>query len=195
MKTLSIVVSSSLIATIVSGAINWICSAFLQRREREIAFLRDQLQQLYGPLHYFVSQNSGLLDFLRDMDKAYEEEFSAKYPAEENASKKTIEVMNDYASLVRQNNAPIMQILRENWSLIDPEDVETFSHFQVTVMRQETEYSPERVLRLPGGMADRLGGGIPYLDPGFKQQVENKFHAKRRRLEQLLKRKRVAGVG
>ena len=51
----------------------------------------------------------------------------------------TIDVGNTYIERVVKNNERVMDILEKNWHLVDADDVEVLSHFQVDYTRYHVE--------------------------------------------------------
>ena len=135
-------VSSFLGGGLVVAVGNWIHASRSARRDREIAWLQDQLRQLYGPLSFFTSQNEKLFELAGSVQQAHQATFTGQW-SEDESRQRALEAMgeattklgNRYVERVVKNNAQVMTILETNWHLIDPADAEVFSTFQVNYMR------------------------------------------------------------
>src|ERR1700722_10451844 len=62
----------------VSAIINWFHANRVAHREQEASFLGEQLARLYGPLHFFTSQNDRLFKLSGDVQQQYTEHFTGR---------------------------------------------------------------------------------------------------------------------
>ena len=111
-------------------------------RQGELQIIQNQLSGLYGPLYYFTCLNKALFDLYNDYQKAYDKEFKDTNIAPESMEsfKKEATALLDEANSyinteVMQNNAKILELLEKNWHLIDLDDVEIYSRFQIDMAR------------------------------------------------------------
>ena len=80
----------------------------------------------------------------------------------------------------------IMQILQQNWHIIDTEDFPTFSQFRVDFDRYQTEICEGKALGVPIEI-HRILGEISYMHPSLTPLIKKKFEMKRDRLNALSK--------
>lgn len=131
----------------VAGIINWVYSAKSASRTRIIEDLTRQLNFFYGPLFFFVSQNEDMFNLNSKFQEAYKIEYTGKKwsqeeKTQENLKKKTsstLDIANEYIDIVKNNNEKILEILRNNYSFIDSDDVEVFQTFINDYVRMKTE--------------------------------------------------------
>jgi len=186
---------SYVIAALFGGSIvsiiDWFRTYRREKRERHISILREQIQHLYGPIYYLVSQNKTLFQASANIHKAAEDAYFGKRFASsvlETVTKdvnKTIEIANRYIELVVKNNEKIMDILNNNIHLAEIEDYENFSIFVKDYFRLQIETG--RILKsekevdktdsdpkLPFSVVLKLPR-ISFLDENFIKMVETRF--------------------
>ncbi|OHE59282.1 MAG: hypothetical protein A2Z47_07880 [Thermodesulfovibrio sp. RBG_19FT_COMBO_42_12] len=190
--TVSLVVSF-LGGGIVSAAINWVRTERADKKERKIKFLDDQLRKLYGPLYYFVSQSEKCFELNDRFHKAYNEEFIQEKWSKDTLTQErlrvragqTLELANQYIAEVKSNNHKIKEILDNNYSFIDPDDVDVFMLFNEHYLRFNKEIEESGKLITPDGIYEKIGD-ISFLRPDFIDRVKLKFQKKKTKLEDLL---------
>lgn len=182
-----------------SGACAALFSALLQwwsnRREREWSSFNEQLSKLYGPLFFFTSRNESLFRLYDDYHKAYDTEYGGKKFAPEahdramKEAKALLEEANSYIRTeVKENNQKVIGLLQGNWHLVDLDDLELFSTFQVDVSRlQRTD---DGTFAHTSFVTHQHIGPISYMRPEMITRVKEKFMSKRGRLEQLTARRK-----
>jgi hypothetical protein len=191
--TMSLIVSF-LGGGIVSAAINWVRSERADKKERKIKFLDDQLRNLYGPLYYFVSQSEKCFELNDRFHKAYNEEFIQEKWSKDALTQErlcvragqTLELANQYIAEVKSNNHKIKEILDNNYSFIDPDDVDVFMFFNEHYLRFNKEIEESGKLMTPDGIYEKIGD-ISFLRPEFIERVKLKFKNKKSSLDELLK--------
>lgn len=169
---------------------NWVNSAVATRKQREVEYLKAQLQALYGPLFFFTKQNEKLLVLCRSFSDAYIKEFESKDWSEDSHTQAsvmkdaetTIEVSNQYIRRVVVNNERVMEVLEKGWYLIDANDIEEFAQFQVDFTRFKTEV--DGTLKTPYSIY-RAIGEISYMRPSMIECVKQKNQAKETRVRDL----------
>ena len=171
--------------------ITWMKEARSASRQREVAYLQDQLRSLYGPLHCLTSQNMEtmkrsvkLQDALNPNNKVGPSEQEIP-PARGAEADKIIDLSNAYSAKFKENNSRIGQLLEANWSLIDVEDVELFLAFLVDCARMQVEVDEKHAEGLAFRVRQHLGE-IYYVRPEFVERVTAQWNAKRLRLSELL---------
>jgi adenylate kinase family enzyme len=184
-------ISAAIGAGLIVSIINWISASRKERRERHITILREQIQHLYGPIYYLVSQNKTFFQTSHDIHKAGEKVYSgiewapSAQQTIEREITDTIETANKYIELVEKNNEKIMDILNNNIHLAEIEDYENFSIFVKDYFRLQIETG--RILRskkevdktdsdpkLPFRVVLKLPR-ISFLDENFIEMVETRF--------------------
>ena len=83
-----------------------------------------------------------------------------------------------------QNNAKILILLEKNWHLIDADDVEIFSEFQIDMSRLKRTDGQNLITALS---AKEHIGPISFMRPAMIDRVKEKWGVKRIREEQLAK--------
>ena len=83
-----------------------------------------------------------------------------------------------------QNNAKIIELLEKNWHLIDLDDVEIYSRFQIDMARLKR--SEGQSFRTTISLREHLGN-VSFMRPNMIERVEAKWCLKRNRVEQLTK--------
>lgn len=163
-----------------------------EKRQRKLEFIKRQLQDLYGPLYFLTSQNSRLFGLARQIHKAYQEEYVDKqYSQEELAqervtqgAEKAIEISNQYIQQTKEYNRRIQDLLRKNYHLVDPDDIELLSEHLTDFTRMETAVD-ESGLQMPMEIYKHLGG-ISFMRPQFIELIEKRFLAKQQERKELL---------
>jgi|SRR3972149_9634171 len=190
--TISLIVSF-LGGGIVSAAINWVRSERADKKERKIKFLDAQLRNLYGPLYYFVSQSEKCFELNDRFHKAYNEEFIQEKWSKNSLTQErlrvragqTLELANQYIAKVKSNNHKIKEILDNNYSFIEPDDVDVFMLFNEHYLRFNKEIEESGKLMTPDGIYEKIGD-ISFLRPEFIDRVKLKFQKKKTELKCLL---------
>ncbi len=176
---------------LVAAVGNWFFAARNQRRQAELDRLQQQLDRLYGPLYFFTSQNEQLFKLYDDIHNAYSTYFNRPWSTEDatqealkEQGKATIDLGNEYVARVVENNHHVMGILRDNWHLVDADDVKIFSQFQVDYTRFQKEVEEEHARQVPWGVMRALDN-VSYMRPAFIDGVEAAVTAKRERIDVL----------
>lgn len=160
-------------------------------RQGELQIIQNQLSGLYGPLYYFTCLNKALFDLYNDYHKAYGKEFKDTNIAPESMESfkgeatALLDEANSYINTeVMQNNAKILELLEKNWHLIDLDDVEIYSRFQIDMARLKR--SEGQSFRTAISLREHLGD-VSFMRPNMIERVEAKWRLKRNRVEQLTK--------
>jgi hypothetical protein len=135
---------------VVAAVGNWIHANRSARRQREVAWLQEQIRSLYGPISFFTTQNEQLLKLAGNVHEAGSAHFANAW-SEDNRTQNimqdnidcTIKLGNMYVERVVENNARIMAILEAHWHLADPVDEAVFAGFKVDQTRFVTEVKQE----------------------------------------------------
>ena len=114
---------------LVAGLINWFSVHCSEKKARKISALQDKIQNLYGPLQFFASQNESYFELNRQFNNAYQAEYEEKkWSSDETTqknlkqeTKQTLDLANKYVKIVTNNNEKILEILKNNYVYIDLE--------------------------------------------------------------------------
>jgi hypothetical protein len=177
---------------ILVALINWARTSRSERAARKHEFLKEQMTKVYGPLFFFVGITEALFALNDKFHKAYEEHFvdqkwSSDPHTRENLSKEikvTLEIANHYVRIVRDNNSKVMDILRDNYAYIDPEDTEVFQQFIIDHLRMEREFKAEEPLETPLKIYLKVGE-ISYSRKEFMELVKKRFAEKNKALKSV----------
>lgn len=108
--------SGALAATLVTVIVGGVRA----RRDRETAWLQEQLRSLYGPLAFFTNQNRQLMNLAGRVQDVHSHVFSGNWSQDEvtqealeRKSTATLDLGNRYVKQVGGNNARIMEILEK----------------------------------------------------------------------------------
>jgi hypothetical protein len=138
---------------------------------RKFQRLSAQITELYGPLHYHTSQGQALLRLAQEMTGS-----SLDYGMTQvEMGQSVIPLTNEYLRLTSEHNSAAMAVLQKNWHLVDPDDVDEFTRFQLDIVRGRVEFG-ERGLITPLEVY-RRAGPVSHLRPSM-------IDLTRRRLEQ-----------
>lgn len=167
---------------IIVALINWARTSRSERASRKHEFFKEQISKVYGPLYFFVGLNEALFALNDKFHKAYKEHFidqdwsQDSYTREglSKETKTTLEIANHYVNLCRDNNGKIVEILRDNYSYIDPEDTEVFQQFIIDYLRMEKEFNIEKPLETPMEIYYKVGE-ISYSRKEFMELVKKRF--------------------
>jgi len=165
-----------------------------EKRSRRLATLSEQLQNLYGPLYFFTSQNQRLFDLNDSILKAYQKEYvEEKWSKDEQTQKNlkentttTLDLANAYVALATENNDKIIEILKNNYSFIDTDDVDVFQQFVVDYTRLKTERDEKGRLITPDAIYWYIGN-ISFMRPEFIKKVRTKFNSIKYEIKSLTK--------
>jgi hypothetical protein len=174
----------------IGGLIIWMLNARQERRRRRIEFLDSQLRNLYGPLQFFVSGSQDIYKHVWSIEQAAHEEYGGEKaskqprPTVSEGIQATLEVNNEYFAITDENSRRMVEILTNNYALIEPDDAETFARFRVHHLRHKTEFDASRRLKLPYEVYTHVGD-IYNLPPEFADVVNRRFRDKKAELERL----------
>jgi hypothetical protein len=190
--------SEKLVITLVAPLITFVAVAvtlWVNQRSvvhsREVEALREQLQSLYGPLHFLASQNGELWKLHEKVDAARAKFFEGRksVPSPETieafstAHSRTIDLKNAYSIRSIENNKRIMDLLEKNWHLLDAGDVSTMAEFQVDYIRYSVE-SRENTAGVPLNVLMELGEVVVGRET-LRNCAKATFERKRARLTKL----------
>lgn len=178
---------------LVAGLLDWFRSHRSEKRVGQISALQSQIQNLYGPLHFFVSQNESYFEINNKFLEAYRSEYegqnwSKDEVTRENLRKETTQVLdiaNAYIAMVTKNNESILEILRNNYAYIDPDDIDIIRQLIVDYTRLRIERDEAGALKTPIEIYQYVGE-ISFMRPQFIERVKEKFNSKKKKMDALI---------
>lgn len=190
-NTLNLIVSF-LGGGVVVAIFDWIRINKAEKRSRRLATLSEQLQNLYGPLYFFTSQNQRLFELNDSILKAYQKEYvEEEWSKDEHTQKNlkintttTLDLANAYVALATENNDKIIEILKNNYSFIDTDDVDVFQQFVVDYTRLKTERDETGRLKTPDAIYWYIGN-ISFMRPELIKKVRTKFNSIKHEIKSL----------
>ena len=174
------------------GIISLLYKVRQDRRNRRVEFIDSQLRNLYGPLQFFVSCSQNIYKHTWIIQQASHEEYGGENwqkhndQARSDGIKASIDVNNEYFVMTRANNDRMVEILTNNYALIEPDDAEIFAGFHTHYLRGKTEFDKSQHLKLPLEVYTNVGD-VYCLQPEFAQLVNRRFLEKKAELERLLR--------
>jgi hypothetical protein len=176
----------------VAAIINVIRAQSSEKKQRQIKYLEDQLNNLYGPLYFLTSQGEKLFSIVRRYENAYQVEFvDQTYSKDELTHQRLIEecdqtiaIKNEYVKYVENNNQKIKDLLDNKFSFIDQDDTDIFINYFYEYFAR---LNIERDKKVPFVIHQYIGD-ISFLHPTFINRVTEKFNLKRNKLENLVKK-------
>jgi len=177
----------------VSAIINWVRSSIAETKERSTKYIEQQLEKLYGPLYYLTLQSSKLFEIEKKLGDAYKVEYIDQKYSDDPVTRQrlreetdsVIELKNQYIEQVVKNNKKIIELLDNNFALIDADDVEIFiNEFYEHFIRYQTE----EIGKTPYMVYEHLGA-ISFLRPRFINRIKEKFDSKKSQFEGIAKKR------
>jgi hypothetical protein len=178
---------------LIASLLDWFRAHHSEKKARKVSNLQTKIQNLYGPLQFFASQNESYFEFNKKFLEAYQAEYEGKSWSQDETTQKnleqetmkTLEIANAYIRIVTKNNESILEVLRNNYAYIDPEDVEVFRQLVVDYTRLKTEVDEYGRLNTPLRIYKHVGN-ISFMRPEFINRVKEKFNAKKKKLDSLI---------
>jgi hypothetical protein len=183
-----------------AGLISVWGNAWLERRRRRIELLDSQIRNLYGPLQFFVSGSQGVYRQASIIEQALHKEYGGenaqKHPPQRMSDEinAAISVNNEYFAVARENTQRIVDILTNNYPLIEPDDAEMFAQVRMHHLRHKTEFDDSGHLKLPLEVYAHVGD-IYSLLPEFAELVNRRFKEKTAAFRKLIGSPQWPSVG
>lgn len=163
-----------------------------EKNTRKITAIHAQVQNLYGPLQFFTSQNESFFELNKKFNEAYDQEYIDKEWSQSEVTQKnlkeeisqTLNIANSYIDMVTTNNDEILKILKNNYAYIDPDDIEVFRQLLVDYTRLKTEWDNTGRLITPLPIYEYIGD-VSFMRPEFIERVKLKFNIKKKELDTL----------
>lgn len=93
-------------------------------------------------------------------------------------------ILNSYMDIVKENNDKLINIMADNYTYIDPEDIEPFQQFVVDYNRMKNEMDRPDGLRVDLRIYYHIGK-ISYMRPKFIELIETRFKFKYQQLKDM----------
>lgn len=176
---------------LVAGVLDWLRANSAEKTARKVDHLSAQIKNLYGPLYFFTSQNEKLFALYSQFHGAYQSEYvHPQWSTDEQTqarlrgeTSQTLNLANGYIEIVKANNDKVIEVLRENYAYLDPEDVELFQKFVIDYTRLKKELDVSGRVLTPLGIYNSVGE-ISFMRPEFMNRVKEKFNEKENTIRQ-----------
>lgn len=159
----------------------------LASRARHADYLRLHLENLYGPLAFFMEMNEQLTLVHQHINATYDKYFErGAYDRDE--PRAVIRVANVYGRLMVQNNRETAAAMKANWAYIDQDDIEQCAEFLKEVARHEVEFNDDEAQRRPPGFYRQESGPLraPFIHwSPLANRLRSKLKAKQEELGDL----------
>ncbi len=191
METLQLIIAF-LGGGVLVGIFEWIRTRISEKEARKYEFLTDQLRNLYGPLYFLTSQNEGLFKLYNYYDEAYKKEYIEVEWSQDKDTQKSLKeemdaffkISNSYMDIVKENNDKLIEIMADNYTYIDPEDIEPFQQFVVDYNRMKNEIDRPDGLHVHLRINQHVGK-ISFMRPKFIKLIEERFKFKYQQLKDM----------
>jgi len=191
METLQLIIAF-LGGGVLVGIFEWIRTRISEKEARKYNFLNDQIRNLYGPLYFLTSQNEGLFKLYNKYHEAYNKEYievewSRDQDTQKNLKEKMdvfFKISNSYMDIVKENNDKLIEIMADNYTYIDPEDIEPFQQFVVDYNRMKNEIDRPDGLHLDLSITLHIGE-ISFMRPKFIKMMEERYKFKYKQLKDM----------
>jgi hypothetical protein len=176
---------------LIGAILNWLHNALNLRITRQSDYLSRQLNDLYGPLYFFASQNEKLHDLTVTMNAAYtkeycDKEWSTDKSTTDSLSKETtatIDISNEYTQVMCRNNEKMAEILTKNYALIDQDDSALFQEIVLLSLRNRIEFG-SGTLAVPPRIYEHMGN-ISFYRSDWATRIRDRFREKSTALADL----------
>lgn len=177
---------------VLVGIFEWIRTRISEKEARKYDFLTDQLRNLYGPLYFLTSQNKGLFKLYNDYHEAYKKEYIEVEWSQDKDTRNSLKeemdaffkISNSYMDIVKENNDELIRIMADNYTYIDPKDIESFQQFVVDYNRMKNEIDRPDGLHVHLKINQHVGK-ISFMRPNFIGMIEKRFKFKYQQLKDM----------
>jgi hypothetical protein len=184
---------------IITAVINQVAA----RKQRRIETLRAELQEFYGPLGFLAAATRMMSDHRSKLVNTAMQ--TATHPDDDPAmairrseeAAQAIEVGFDFNQSIAQRNEEVHELLRKQYHLIDPADLELFHSIMLDLERMKVEAGPHGASKLPIS-AHVQAVILVYTRDEFTDRVKARLDEKQRLLDRLSHpwwRRRFSGPG
>jgi len=178
---------------LLGGILAQVIAYVFGKKARTAAYLKEQLCNLYGPLQLYLSVYShyGKLIF-RLAAAAYPEadilstvEFGDEFArlCRDQPFDGVISVVRDYIHHMDAQMNLMRDVIQDQYAYIDPNDIEIVTEFMMNRLSTSVEFSAGQH-RVEDEVRERLPQIVQFM-PDFVKQINDKFLAKQKELEEL----------
>jgi hypothetical protein len=176
------VVIPAITALVVAG-VTWLMQHRKEKIGRRADRLAAQIDNLYGPLHFYTSENADLLKRSHKLDQLYKTIYCGKAWAQETIDTEantTIDAMNEYTLAATKNNGRMVRIINKHFALIVDEDLDALREFVTDWNRYKVETKlPLRVRLNPDTEP------IAFYRPDFAERIAKRVTELRQKWSRL----------
>jgi hypothetical protein len=147
---------------------------------RRADYLAQQLQDLYGPIHFRCGQSTAVTAHIAAIERGNQREYPEPLLVDSEMAKEADQVrkvIDRYSEFLLTSNRRIAKILFEHYPLIDPEDVEVVQSFALSTIRYQIECSKDEDFSLPERMHPHTGD-IQLFTTAFADRITKQFTMK-----------------
>jgi hypothetical protein len=170
---------------LVVGLVEWYRAHRSGQLERRLQLTRDSLGKLYGPIHFFTAQNQECFRVCDLFHKALHSDRTHAVDKNGNRHslltteemKDTIDLSNDYIEVVKRNNDQIVDIFRQNWMLVEPQDIDLFRQMIVDHTRLKVEVPEDGKGKMPLLVYPEIGP-ISFMRREFIDRIDQRVREK-----------------
>lgn len=179
----------NVIIALLSGAIGGsIITVLFDYFKMKRSYLREQIDKLYGPLYNLLSYSSQTFEIANSILREHARYFSGNKWSQDkstqeklkNESLEVIEISNKYVNEANRTNEKIFEILQNNYSLLDLDDIGVVNCYMKNFSRLRVEYAGNK--KLPFIIYKKIGD-IAFLPKDFKFKIMEKFDNKKNKLD------------
>lgn len=157
-----------------------------EKIQRKITFLGEQLNRFYGPLHLIITKDKVILNINNKLSEIYQDEYLKNDSrGEEQSAIQTINLKLEYLREIDIYNENIIQILENNYSYIDIDDIDIVENFFKHYIRYKKEFSKKNGrYKIPLTVWLKLGKTTS-MKPEFIERINQKFYSKKEEYDKL----------
>lgn len=177
---------------VLVGIFEWIRTRISEKEARTYDFIIDQFRNLYGPLYFLTAQNKGLFKLYNDYHEAYKKEYIEVEWSQDKDTQKSLKeemddffkISNSYMDIVKENNDKLIEIMADNYTYLDPEDIESFQQFVVDYNRMKNEIDRPDGAQVHFRTYQHIGK-ISLMRPKFIKIIEERYKFKYQQLKDM----------
>jgi hypothetical protein len=165
-------VSIPLVTAVLVATLNHFQNRRASQRERHADRLADQIDTLYGPLHFYLCENTDLLRRTGILNDLYTTVYVNTKWSERGMetihkeADQAIAVNNSYFAKVTENNTAMIRIITDHFSLIVHDDLDALREFVTDVNRYNVEQGLPSRLKLK-----LMDDPIAFFRPPFADRI------------------------
>jgi hypothetical protein len=166
---------------LLAALLSWARAERSENKTRAHELARLRLEKLYGPLYFLTERNRHLIEHIRNIHQATDEELISKNWANDETTRsrvnssvmQSVGVANSYVVEIRKNNSAICELFGHHYSYIFQEDSHLFQKFALDHSRLEMEHPADSQLNIPYEVYKKLGL-LRFIHPEVNDLVRNR---------------------